>query len=55
MAFEADVLAKNKSMIKVFARAGLPIETRKEGGTVHVTLSLRDASGVDPMTLRRPS
>ena len=43
VAFEADVLAVNKSMIKVFARAGLPIETRKEGGTVHVTLSLRDA------------
>ena len=43
VAFEADVLAENKSMIKVFARAGLPIETRKEGGIVHVTLSLRDA------------
>jgi RimJ/RimL family protein N-acetyltransferase len=40
-AFEADVLARNKSMLAVFARSGLPMRTRHEGGTVHVTLSLR--------------
>ena len=39
---EADVLAGNKAMLAVFARAGLPMQRRHEGGTVHVTLSLRD-------------
>ena len=39
--FEADVLAHNKSMLAVFARSGLPMRKRNEGGTVHVTLSLR--------------
>jgi len=42
-AFEADVLAENKSMIRVFARSGLPMTTRRDGGTVHVTLALRVA------------
>jgi GNAT superfamily N-acetyltransferase len=41
-AFEADVLAQNKSMLAVFARSALPMRKRNEGGTVHVTLSLRD-------------
>ncbi|HQR10594.1 MAG TPA: GNAT family N-acetyltransferase [Casimicrobiaceae bacterium] len=40
-AFEADVLAENGSMLAVFARSGLPMTKRREGGTVHVTLSLR--------------
>ena len=40
--FEADVLAQNKSMLGVFARSGLPMRKRHDGGTVHVTLSLRD-------------
>jgi GNAT superfamily N-acetyltransferase len=39
--FEADVLAKNKSMLVVFARSGLPMRKRHEGDTVHVTLSLK--------------
>ncbi len=39
-AFEADVLAANKSMLAVFARSGLPMQQRREGGVVHVTLSL---------------
>jgi len=43
-AFEADVLAGNKSMIAVFARSGLPMNKRQDGGTVHVTLALRDAT-----------
>jgi len=38
--FEADVLAKNKSMLAVFARSGLPMEKRRDGDVVHVTLSL---------------
>ena len=42
-AFEADVLAENKSMLAVFARSGLPMEKRRDGGTVHVSLALRDA------------
>ncbi len=40
--FEADVLGGNKSMLRVFERSGLPMRKRLEGGTVHVTLSLRD-------------
>lgn len=42
-AFEADVLAGNKSMLAVFARSGLPMRQRQEGGVTHVTLSLRAA------------
>jgi RimJ/RimL family protein N-acetyltransferase len=38
--FEADVLAGNDSMIRVFARSGLPMKRRREGGVVHVELSL---------------
>jgi len=39
-AFDADVLAENKSMLAVFARSGLPMKKRYEGGSVHVTLAL---------------
>jgi GNAT superfamily N-acetyltransferase len=42
---EADVLAENKAMLAVFARSGLPIRRRHEGGTVHVTLSLQGDQG----------
>ena len=38
--FEADVLAENKGMLTVFARSGLKMQQRREGGVVHVTLSL---------------
>jgi GNAT superfamily N-acetyltransferase len=41
-ALEADVLAENKAMLAVFARSGLPMRKRRDGGTVHVTLSLQD-------------
>ena len=41
-AFEADVLAENKAMLAVFARCGLPMAKRRDGDTVHVTLSLGD-------------
>lgn len=40
VAFEADVLAENKPMLSVFARSGLPMRKDRDGGTVHVTLSL---------------
>jgi RimJ/RimL family protein N-acetyltransferase len=39
--FEADVLAENQPMLRVFARSGLPMTTRRDGGTVHLTLALR--------------
>lgn len=39
--FEAEVLGKNKAMLAVFARSGLPMRQRREGGVVHVTLALR--------------
>jgi len=39
-ALEADVLAENKSMLAVFARSGLSMQQRREGGIVHVTLAL---------------
>jgi RimJ/RimL family protein N-acetyltransferase len=42
--FEADVLADNKSMLAVFARSGWPMQTRREGDTVHVTLALPASS-----------
>jgi len=43
VAFEADVLGENKSMLAVFARSGLPMQKRRDGGVVHVTLSLAAA------------
>jgi GNAT superfamily N-acetyltransferase len=43
-AFEADVLAENKSMLVVFAKAGLPMRKRNDGGTIHVNLSLTGAA-----------
>jgi len=36
----ADVLAGNRSMLRVFERSGLPMRTRREGGSVHLSLSL---------------
>lgn len=38
--FEADVLAGNKSMLAVFARSGLRMQQRRDGGVIHVSLSL---------------
>ena len=42
--FTAEVLADNKAMLAVFAKSGLPMRQRREGGVVHVTLSLRGES-----------
>jgi RimJ/RimL family protein N-acetyltransferase len=42
--FEADVLADNASMLRVFERSGLPMRRRPDGATVHVELALQHAS-----------
>jgi len=39
-ALDATVLAENKPMLAVFARSGLPMRKRNEGGEVQVTLAL---------------
>jgi GNAT superfamily N-acetyltransferase len=39
-AFDATVLPENKAMLSVFARSGLSMRKRNEGGEVHVTLTL---------------
>jgi len=38
--FEAEVLAENGAMLAVFARSGLAMTKRRQGGVVHVTLAL---------------
>lgn len=38
--FEADVLSQNKAMLAVFRRGGFPIQQRRDGGVIHVTLAL---------------
>ena len=38
--FDAEVLAENTPMLAVFRRSGLPVELRRDGSTLHVTLSL---------------
>ena len=38
--FEADVLAENRPMRVVFEKTGWPMQTRREGGTLHITLTL---------------
>lgn len=38
--FEAEVLAENTAMIRVFEKSGLPVTKNHEGRTVHVTMTL---------------
>ena len=38
--FEAEVLASNEAMLKVFARSGLPLTRTATSGTVHVSMEL---------------
>ena len=38
--FEADVLAENPSMLRVFERTGWPLRKHTEGGVVHLELAL---------------
>jgi RimJ/RimL family protein N-acetyltransferase len=40
----AEVLAENAPMLKVFERCGLAAKTRREGGVVHITLDLKEAT-----------
>ena len=40
---EADVLSRNRPMLNVFRRCGLPMTVRHEGDVIHVILSLREA------------
>ncbi len=40
---EADVLSRNRPMLNVFRRCGLPMAVRHEGDVIHVILSLRAA------------
>jgi RimJ/RimL family protein N-acetyltransferase len=43
--FEAEVLPRNRSMLRVFAACGWPVRTRTADGAVHVTLSLAASGG----------
>jgi len=38
--FEADVLAQNLTMLRVFRQSGLPMRQKQSGNIVHVVLSL---------------
>jgi RimJ/RimL family protein N-acetyltransferase len=38
--FEADVLARNLAMLRIFRQSGLPMTLRQESDVVHVVLSL---------------
>jgi GNAT superfamily N-acetyltransferase len=40
---EADVLSRNRPMLNVFRRCGLPMSVRHDGDVIHVVLSLREA------------
>lgn len=46
--FEAEVLAVNRPMLKVFERSGLPMHAVLEDGVVHVSLDL-DAAAPEPV------
>ncbi len=39
--FEAEVLAGNASMLKVFERSGLPLTKARDGSVIHVVMDLR--------------
>jgi RimJ/RimL family protein N-acetyltransferase len=41
--FEADVLAENVPMLKVFRHSGLPLEESEEDGVIHLMLALGNA------------
>ena len=42
--FEADVLAENSGMLKIFHRSGMNIQTTTEASVVHVIMSPKDES-----------
>ncbi len=43
--FEADVLSQNRAMLAVFRRAGFPMQQRRDGGVIHLTLALAADKG----------
>ena len=43
--FEADVLAGNAPMMKVFERSGLPMSRTRDGGVTHVEMDLAPTGG----------
>lgn len=43
--FDAEVLPRNKAMLRVFARSGLPMERTSQGDVVQVRLSLDRPAG----------
>jgi GNAT superfamily N-acetyltransferase len=44
--FEADVLSQNRAMLAVFKRGGFPLQQRRDGNVIHLTLALAaDNSG----------
>ena len=42
--FEAEVLAGNAPMLKVFERSGLPLAKSREDGVTHIVMDLRQAN-----------
>jgi len=38
--FDGEVLAENQPMLAVFRRSGLPMQLRRDGSVIHITLSL---------------
>jgi RimJ/RimL family protein N-acetyltransferase len=38
--FEADVLAENRAMIRVFEKSGIPVAKTFEGRNVHIVMTL---------------
>ena len=39
--FDGEVLAENQPMLAVFQRSGLPMQLRRDGSVIHMTLSLQ--------------
>jgi RimJ/RimL family protein N-acetyltransferase len=48
--FEADVLAGNAPMLKVFERSGLPLARTRDGGVTHVVMDLGSTGVQDTAT-----
>lgn len=46
--FEAEVLAGNQGMLKVFEKSGLPMQSSAGGGVVHVSMSLKAEAAPAP-------
>ena len=42
--FVAEVLSGNKAMLKVFSRSGLPMKEKRQGGVMHLRLTLGETA-----------